>query len=448
MGATPERSEGAAKPGLRERLFAIGGGASLVPLFILFGLNAVDELDRAAFGVLLPEIKDHFGLSLTGVTTLSAAIIPAGLLVGFPIARLADRRRRLPLAMTGATMWGVFAVLTGLVPTVFVLGLTRIGAGLGRAVNDPVHGSLLSDYYPPSARAKVFGFHRAANTVGAFFGPLIAGFVAASFGWRLPFILLSIPTFALIVYALTRLREPERTGALTIAGNINVRRAFRILWGVKSLRRIWLAFPFVSFFAIALGQIMALYYDEIFNVTEEGRGVIQAFDAPFIVLGLVLGAPLIDRGMHADPGRVMRMIGLAVLCVGVFILGIATAPALWVAVVFTYAINVLGTVLYAGGFALVSLVGPPEVRASAFAFFSISSLLGIVALPMVGIVGDALGLRWGLAFLIPMVVIGSAILASAGRFVNEDIIRVNPDGLRKTPEPHVIPPPSPPGPAE
>jgi branched-chain amino acid transport system ATP-binding protein len=437
-----------AGPSLSQRVRSLGGGAPIVPLLILFGLNAVDELDRAAFGVLLPEIKDHFGLSLTGVTTLSAAVVPAALLVGFPIARLADRRRRLPIAMIGASAWGVFSVLTGLVPTIFILGLTRIGAGLGRAVNDPVHGSLLSDYYPPSARAKVFGFHRSANTVGAFFGPLIAGFMATSFGWRLPFIILAIPTFALILFAVSRLHEPPRTGKRIVEGDVSLTHAFRILWGVKSLRRIWLAFPFISFFALALGQIMALYYDEIFNVNAAGRGVIQSLDAPFIVLGLVLGSPLIDRGMHSDPGRVMRMIGLAVLCVGVFILGIAIAPALWIAVVFTYAINVLGTVLYAGGFALVSLVGPPEVRASAFAFFSISSLLGVVALPLVGIVGDALGLRWGLSFLIPMVLIGSAILASAGRFVNEDIARVNPFGLEKTPEPHVIPPPSPPGPAE
>jgi branched-chain amino acid transport system ATP-binding protein len=294
----------------------------------------------------------------------------------------------------------------------------------------------------------VFGFHRSANTVGAFFGPLIAGFVATSFGWRLPFVLLAVPTFVLILFAVSRLHEPVRTGTRTVEGKVSLTHAFRILWSIKSLRRIWLAFPFISFFAIALGQIMALYYDEIFDVNAAGRGVIQSLDAPFIVLGLVLGSPLIDRGMHRDPGRVMRMIGLAVLCVAVFIFGIATAPVLWVAVVFSYAINVLGTVLYAGGFALVSLVGPPEVRASAFAFFSISSLFGIVALLLVGVVGDALGLRWALAFLIPMVVIGSAILASAGRFVNEDIKRVNPSGLEKTPEPHVIPPPSPPGPAE
>src|SRR5688572_18792425 len=38
-------------------------GAAAFPLLILFGLNAVDELDRAAFTLLLPEIRDHFDLT-------------------------------------------------------------------------------------------------------------------------------------------------------------------------------------------------------------------------------------------------------------------------------------------------------------------------------------------------------------------------------------------------
>src|SRR4029079_8328801 len=94
--------------GIRARVAAIGGGAPLVPLAMLFGLNAVDELDRSAFGLLLPEIQDHFHLSLKGVTALAAAVLPASLLVAVPVARLADRWRRVPIALTGASMWGVF----------------------------------------------------------------------------------------------------------------------------------------------------------------------------------------------------------------------------------------------------------------------------------------------------------------------------------------------------
>ena len=423
---------------LRDRIAAIGAGSSLVPLAILFGLNAVDELDRSAFGLLLPEIRDYFGLSLTGITALSAAVIPASLLVALPVARLADRRRRVPLAVAGASAWGVFSVLTGLMPTIVMLGLARVGAGLGRAVNDPVHSSLLSDYYKRESRAKVFGVHRAANTVGSFCGPLIAGFIATAVGWRVPFVVLAVPTFLLILLAVTKLREPPRTGHRLVEGRVPFRVAFRTLWGVPTLRRIWLAFPFISFVAIGLNQLFSLYYSDVFDVPASTRGVIQAFDAPFIVLGLLLGTPFIDRGIGTDAGRVMRRIGGAAGIIGIFILGAAGAPWLAMGVFCSYAINIMAIPLYAGGFAIVSLVAPPEARASAFAFFNISALLGIVALPYVGIIGDALGLRVGMAMVTPMLVIGALILASAGRNVNADIERVHPAGVE---EPLTVPPP-------
>ena len=52
----------------------ITGAAPFFPLFVLFGLNAVDELDRTAFGVLVPEIRDHFHLDLQGVLTVEALV--------------------------------------------------------------------------------------------------------------------------------------------------------------------------------------------------------------------------------------------------------------------------------------------------------------------------------------------------------------------------------------
>jgi predicted MFS family arabinose efflux permease len=412
---------------LRARVATIGGGASLVPLVILFGLNAVDELDRSAFGLLLPEIKKYFGLNLTGVTSLQAAVIPAGLLFALPIARYADRGRRRPIAIGGASAWGVFSILTGLAPTVVLLGLARVGAGLGRAVNNPVHPSMLSDYYPPNTRAKVFSAHRIANPVGQFAGPLIAGFVAAAVGWRVPFVILAVPTFVFVLIAMRLLREPDRTGERLVEGDVRFRDAFRSLWGVRTLRRLWAAFPFLAAVAIGLAPLLSLYYEEVFHVRVAVRGVIQAFDAPFTVLGLAIGAVLIDRGLFRDAGRALRIIGAAAALIGLFILGVAWAPALWIGVTFNYAINVLAPVLLTGGVVIVSLVSPPESRASAFALFEIFSLFGVIALPIVGRVGDALGIRAGMAILTPALLIGSVIVVSAGRFVKDDIARIYPD---------------------
>jgi MFS family permease len=425
---------------LRARVATIGGGATLVPLVILFGLNAVDELDRSAFGLLLPEIRKYFGLNLTAVTSLQAAVIPAGLLFALPIARFADRRRRRPIAIGGASVWGVFSILTGLAPTVLLLGLARVGAGLGRAVNNPTHPSMLSDYYPPNSRAKVFSAHRIANPVGQFVGPLIAGFVAAAVGWRVPFVVLAVPTFVFVLIALKMLREPERTGERLVQGEVKFRDAFRSLWGVRTLRRLWTAFPFLAAVAIGLSPLLSLYYDEVFHVRVAARGIIQAFDAPFTVVGLAIGAVLIDRGLFRDAGRALRIIGLAAAGIGALILGLAWAPALWIGVMFNYGINVLAPVLITGGIVIVSLVSPPESRASAFALFEIFSLFGVIALPIVGRVGDAFGIRAGIAILTPALLIGSAIVISAGRFVKDDIARIYPDyGAAATEGPVISP---------
>ena len=51
---------------------------ALAALLILFGLNAVDELDRTAFAILLPEIRDEFGNVVEGAGVSAAAGGAAG----------------------------------------------------------------------------------------------------------------------------------------------------------------------------------------------------------------------------------------------------------------------------------------------------------------------------------------------------------------------------------
>ena len=151
----------------KKTMRTIVGDGSIYALLILFGLNAVDELDRTAFGILLPDIRDEFGMSNTGITSLVALVAAAALLLQLPIAIYADRGNRVRLAIMGAIAWGFFSFTTGLVTTIWALVIVRSGSAIGRAVNDPTHNSLLSDYYAIDRRPGVFSFHRAANATGA-----------------------------------------------------------------------------------------------------------------------------------------------------------------------------------------------------------------------------------------------------------------------------------------
>jgi len=162
------------------RLSAVTLGQPVFPLAVLFGLNAVDELDRTAFAVLLPDIRDHFGLSDAAALSLVAATTVAVLLIEVPLSFFCDRRNRVRIATIGATTWALFSFGTGLAVSVALLVLARIGAGAGRAVVTPTHSSLLSDWYEPASRVKVFAFHRLANSVGQIVGPAVAGWSPTS----------------------------------------------------------------------------------------------------------------------------------------------------------------------------------------------------------------------------------------------------------------------------
>src|SRR3954447_14411209 len=79
----------------------ITGTISATPLIILFGLNAVDELDRTAFSTLLPEIRHAFGLNLQGILTLTTFVTVINLILELPIGYFADRKNRVRMAIAG-----------------------------------------------------------------------------------------------------------------------------------------------------------------------------------------------------------------------------------------------------------------------------------------------------------------------------------------------------------
>ena len=94
---------------VRRRLEEVTGGGPVYPLLILFGLNAVDELDRTAFGILLPEIRDALRARQPGILSIVGLIGGVSLVLQIPIAHYADRGPRVRLALLGAV--GVVAVL-------------------------------------------------------------------------------------------------------------------------------------------------------------------------------------------------------------------------------------------------------------------------------------------------------------------------------------------------
>jgi len=420
---------------IRRRLLVITGGAAVFPLLVLFGLNAVDELDRTAFSVLLPNIRDEYGLDLQGVLTLVGVVALGALLLQVPIASLADRSNRVRIAWVGAAVWGVFSFMTGLAPTLVFLAIARSGSGIGKAVVDPTHNSLIADYYDIESRPRVYSFHRAANAVGACVGPLVAGVVGARFGWRWPFIIFAFPTFVFVVLA-WRMREPIRgsferraMGASEEAANTeevapSFAEGWRIVWKIESLRRIWYALPFLAVALIGFSSLASIMYQQQFGLDEQARGFVAAGVEPAQVIGLIFGARLATRAMLKGPDHVLRFLAQTAYVVCAALVLFALAPTVWIAVAMNLVISAFIAILAPGIFASLSLAIPPRARSMGFSVASLWVIPGLIVLPLIGGIGDNFGLRFGMLLMVPVFLIGGLMLATTRDTIAGDIADV------------------------
>lgn len=425
------------------RLSAITMGAPTFPLVVLFGLNAVDELDRTAFAVLLPDIRDHFGLSDTGALALVAASTIAVIFIEVPLSFYCDRRKRVRIAATGAAVWALFSVGTGFAVSVAMLVAMRIGAGGGRAVVTPTHSSLLSDYYEPASRVKVFAAHRQANSVGQILGPLLAGLLAFSFGWRAPFVLFGLPTLVFVVLAL-RLREPVRgaherraAGADEAAAAVEeeheeIWATMRVLGRVRTVRRIWMAVPFLGIALFGVPNLLSLVYEDVYGLNPAHRGFIAAGIEPLQLAGVFIAMPVVARIAVHRPEFLLRFVAIVGVVDGALLVVLAYAPHLVVAIgVHAVLAASIGT-LAPAFFALVSLVAPPRVRSAAFSTMSVFAIPGIALfLPLIGAVSDAVGIQASMVVMVPVSLASGLILASAHSFVRRDIEAVGAESLAR-----------------
>jgi ABC-type branched-subunit amino acid transport system ATPase component/predicted MFS family arabinose efflux permease len=330
---------------------------------------------------------------------------------------------------------GTFTVLTAFAVTIVMLAIARAGAELGRGVNDPVHNSLIPDYYDVGVRPRVYAVHRSANSVGQALGPLLGGIIAYFLGWRAPFLFFAVPTAIFVILAF-RLREPIRGHyerrhmgateevAQTEEAPPSWAESWRIVWQVRTLRRIFAALPFLALGIVGLLTLVSLFYDEVFGLNEVQRGIVAAVAEPMQIVGFFIGIPIATRLLARDAGLVLKFLAVVTGVIAVAWVALSQAPNLPVAIGMNLVISASLGLLAPGIFSVLSLAVPAKVRGFGFAVAALWVMPGLLLLPVIGGFADAYGIRTGLLLAAPVFVVGGLILASAGTQVAGDILRV------------------------
>jgi ABC-type branched-subunit amino acid transport system ATPase component/MFS family permease len=419
---------------------------------VLFGLALIDAVDNAVFTVLAPDIRDSLHISATAIAIVGAL---AGVMVSFaalPLGSLGDRSRRTTIAGVSTLVWSVAAVAMAFVSSLWQLVIVRIVAGIGKANEGPIQGSILSDAYPPAGRGRIYGIHRAALPIGILVGPLVAGTIGAlatdDNGWRWAFVALAVPAVVLGIATL-RLPEPKRGryeqeallgGELPEDPNalpISLSAAFARLKKVRTFYFIMCALGAFGLCVTTIPIYLSLVLSDELGQSVGARGVLGSIGALGAIAGAVIGGRYSDRLYRRRPELCLYLAGISLALLGIGFAVQAYSPTV---LMFT----IVGMITQGALFAalvpvtlIVAAITPFEFRSTGFALVGLYLALvgGLGGALIAGLAADAWGTQAAIAVVAPSAsILAGLILAYSSKYVRGDIARAGADVVEERDE--------------
>jgi MFS family permease len=146
---------------------------------------------------LLPFIRDDFALDYTQSALVVSAFTLSYGISQLPAGRLADRigpRMLITIGISGVALAGLLVGLSQsyIMMLVFLVLMGLLGGGYHPSASPTISASV-----EPRNRGRALGLHMIGGSASYFLAPLIAAAIAATWGWRSPFIGLAIPAIGL-----------------------------------------------------------------------------------------------------------------------------------------------------------------------------------------------------------------------------------------------------------
>jgi MFS family permease len=401
----------------------------VVSIFFFFML--LHQSDKLLIGPLTTQIMETFDINMTQMGAVSTGALIVGAIF-YPVwGFLNDRYSRAKLLALASFIWGSTTWLNAKAPTYTAFLVTRSSTGIDDSSYPGLY-SLVSDYFAPRMRGKVYGILQLTGPLGYLIGMILGLVLSGLIGWRGVFfitgslgVLLSIVIFFGVKEAPRGQAEPEMAGVEQVT-------SYRFDWktAIGLFKKRSLVILFIQgFFGVFPWNAITYWF---FNYLEVERGytgntvlVIMAVAVLVLAAGYPLGGALGDHFFGRDNrGR------LFVAATGV----ISGAVLLWV----TLSIPNNNTLLFGLMLALTAIFIPmaapnvistvydvtlPEVRSTALSIQYFIESAGAALSPLlVGMIADQTSLKSAFLIICTSTWILCAIFfLVASRFLPKDI---------------------------
>jgi MFS family permease len=405
-------------------------------LFLLFLANLLNIADRALLGIVVDPVKADLRLSDTEMSLVSgSAFVLFNLAVGLFIAHWVDRGNRKLILALGVSLWSGATALTGVAQGFYSLATTRVLVGVGEATAFPVAISMIADLFAAERRPRAISIFQSSTFVGLVLGSILAGRLAAAYGWRAMFLMCGLAGFLLVVLLIVTLYEPDRNrGAVA-------QRVTPTLTALQSVARLM---RISGFTALSLGTAFATMAVSVLPVWAPAfllrshnvdLAAVGALIGPAVGLGGIAGT--VVSGAIASSlvrKRGSEVYGLLVPMVAVplaapFFVVFTFAPSLTVTMAAAAVMNFLLAMTLGPCIAVAIGIAPPTMRAvSSTCVLLVSGIVGGALAPViVGGVSDWLqssagsnSLRYGLATMAPTPLIAGLLLWFAYSHIRDE----------------------------
>ncbi len=235
---------------------------------------------------VMPLYASAFGASATDVGLIIGAHMMVAALTAVPFGRASDRWGRRALLLGGTGLSSVTSFLLPLVDMRLSLIAVYGIAGLGVAAFTPSIMSLVGDIAPPGTVGRAYGWYTTALYSGMGMGPLLGGYVAQVWGYRIAFVVAgAIITAAVFVGG----------AGLPRAKGARVRGTPVAFIDLRPDRVVWAGWIATLSALVPLGTIMTF-----FPLLGRERGM------PPVVIGLVLGVQsLVNTAARVPAGHLL-----------------------------------------------------------------------------------------------------------------------------------------------
>lgn len=363
--------------------------------------QALAFVDRQVLALLVEPIKRDLHVSDTWISLLyGLSFALFYVIVGLPIARLADRSNRRNIIGAATAVWSVMTALCGCAPNFAALVAARVGVGAGEAGFSPSAQSIMADYFPPERLSAAQGVMAVGTSLGGGLaligGGLLLG-AAASIApeiqpWRVVMVLVGLPGLLVAALYLT-VREPRRRGAGS-GQAVALSEIGAWLW---AHRWAYLGLMGALSLMVFVGQSGSAWIPAFFERRFGWDGArVGATYGPLVLIcggsGALLGGLLTSRLRRRGMAR-------ANLEIGLWAFGVATvcavlypmAPTPEGALALIGAMTFVAAAPIGGGYATLQEITPPRMRAQVTALNGLLvNLIGAGLGPLaVGVVTDA-----------------------------------------------------------